>query len=73
MGRVVILTLLSPQPPHLEMPLPANPDVVFECQWAECDTMFEDLADMYEHLLGDESGHLAKVVNVSDNLYRQRM
>lgn len=47
------------------MPLPTSPDVVFECQWHDCDVMFEDLADMYEHLLNEETGHVVKVVSVS--------
>ncbi|XP_018021058.1 protein polybromo-1 [Hyalella azteca] len=44
-----------------EMPLPTSPDIVFECMWGDCDVMFEDLADMYDHLLNEQTGHVCKV------------
>ena len=48
-----------------EMPLPTSPDIVFECMWADCDVMFEDLADMHEHLINEQTGHVSKVTDVS--------
>ena len=41
--------------------MPNNPDVVFECMWENCDHMFEDLADLSDHLLLEATGHVFKV------------
>ncbi|KAG0718393.1 Protein polybromo-1 [Chionoecetes opilio] len=49
------------QPSSQDLPLPNNPDVVFECMWESCDHMFEDLADLSDHLLLEATGHVFKV------------
>ncbi|XP_066976703.1 protein polybromo-1 isoform X4 [Macrobrachium rosenbergii] len=57
----------SPQTPQAstpDLPLPNNPDVVFECLWETCDYMFEDLLDLSDHLLLEPSGHVHKVGQV---------
>nr|XP_045600014.1 protein polybromo-1-like isoform X3 [Procambarus clarkii] len=61
----------SPQTPQntqqtstQDLPLPNNPDVVFECMWESCDYMFEDLADLSDHLLLENTGHVQKVTQV---------
>ncbi|XP_071547124.1 protein polybromo-1 isoform X2 [Panulirus ornatus] len=62
----------SPQTPQstpqqsstADLPLPNNPDVVFECMWENCDYMFEDLADLSDHLLLEGTGHVHKVIQV---------
>lgn len=47
-----------------DLPLPNNPDVVFECMWESCDYMFEDLYDLSDHLLQENGGHVHKVSQV---------
>ncbi|XP_076040518.1 protein polybromo isoform X4 [Oratosquilla oratoria] len=41
-----------------ELPLPNNPDTVFECMWESCDFQFEDLADLSDHLMAEGTGHI---------------
>ncbi|XP_042217828.1 protein polybromo-1-like isoform X3 [Homarus americanus] len=47
-----------------DLPLPNNPDVVFECMWESCDYMFEDLLDLSDHLILEATGHVHKVTQV---------
>ncbi|KAK8745940.1 hypothetical protein OTU49_017190 [Cherax quadricarinatus] len=54
----------TPQQTTPDLPLPNNPDVVFECMWESCDFMFEDLADLSDHLLLESTGHVHKVTQV---------
>ncbi|KAK4299042.1 hypothetical protein Pmani_003145 [Petrolisthes manimaculis] len=55
----------APTPnPTADLPLPNNPDVVFECLWETCDHMFEDLADLSDHLILEPTGHVHKVTQV---------
>ncbi|XP_050687170.1 protein polybromo-1-like isoform X6 [Eriocheir sinensis] len=54
----------SQLPSSADLPLPNNPDVVFECMWESCDHMFEDLADLSDHLLLEATGHVFKVTQV---------
>ncbi|KAK7083430.1 Protein polybromo-1, partial [Halocaridina rubra] len=65
----------SPQTPQVrsstpDLPLPNNPDVVFECMWDSCDYMFEDLLDLSDHLLLEPNGHAHKVRDVFECQWR---
>ncbi|RXG72085.1 Protein polybromo-1 [Armadillidium vulgare] len=53
-----------------ELPLPNNPDMVFECLWDNCDFMFEDLSDLYDHVFSENTGHFNRLQNVFECSWR---
>ncbi|KAB7505112.1 Protein polybromo-1 [Armadillidium nasatum] len=61
---------VSTQKISSELPLPNNPDMVFECLWDNCDFMFEDLSDLYDHVFSENTGHFNRLQNVFECSWR---
>ncbi|KAK2717362.1 hypothetical protein QYM36_006224 [Artemia franciscana] len=62
--------------PETPKPAPSTPpireDVLFECLWAGCEIVFEDMVDLQDHVCIDPCAHLNQLNKVDDsNLHCQ--